>query len=143
MKRFVFKLEAVLGYRRRLEEMALTEFQMALALEREAEIEKDRLHEALLSECKMGEREQDGWFRLQRDGYKRQLLVLIKEQTAKWQELKKVTQEKRERYLESRKETKSLERLREKAWQAYQKEVERSEQQEMDDLFLMKAANTI
>jgi flagellar FliJ protein len=143
MKRFVFGLQAVLGYRRQLEEMALAEYQIALAQEREAEAETSRLRQVLLSECRADQVNVDNWTRMKRDEYKRQLTVLIKVQAERWQALVLVTQEKREKYLESRKETKSLERLREKAFQAYQKEVVRLEQQEMDELFLMKSAGAV
>ncbi len=138
MKRFQFRLESVLLYRRQLEELALVDFQKALSNERDAEDKLIRMRDSLNDLCRAGMNGEDGSVRMQRDEFKRQLFTLIEMQTRLLTELKGVTKEKRERYLESRKETRILERLRDKAWLEYQKSVDKVEQQEMDDLFLMK-----
>jgi len=138
LKRFQFRLESVLLYRRQLEELALVDFQKALSNERDAEDKLIRMRDSLNDLCRAGMNGEDGSVRMQRDEFKRQLFTLIEMQTRLLTELKGVTKEKRERYLESRKETRILERLRDKAWLEYQKSVDKVEQQEMDDLFLMK-----
>ncbi len=138
MKRFQFRLDAVLQYRRQLEELALADFQGALANERKAEDDVLQLKKSLLDVCQAGISGADGPFRLKRDEFKGQLAALIKKQSLLLEELRLLTLGKREQYLESKKETRILERLREKSWLAYQKSIDRLEQQEMDDLFLMK-----
>lgn len=138
MKRFQFRLESVLLYRRQLEELALVDFQKALSNERDAEDKLIRMRDSLNDLCRAGMNGEDGSVRMHRDEFKRQLFTLIEVQTRLLTELKGITKEKRERYLESRKETRILERLRDKAWLEYQKSVDKVEQQEMDDLFLMK-----
>ena len=138
MKRFQFRLESVLLYRRQLEELALVDFQKALSNERDAEDKLIRMRDSLNDLCRAGMNGEDGSVRMQRDEFKRHWFTLIEMQTRLLTELKGVTKEKRERYLESRKETRILERLRDKAWLEYQKSVDKVEQQEMDDLFLMK-----
>lgn len=138
MKRFQFRLQTILHYRRNLEELALADFQKALSSEKKAEDKLNRLAESLNELCRAGLKGEDGSVRLQRDEFKRQLFGLIAAQRQLLVELSRVTVEKKERYLEARKETRVLERLREKAWAEYQKALEKTEQREMDDLFLMK-----
>ena len=138
MKRFQFRLQTVLQYRRQLEEQALARFQEALSQERDAERTLRELYDNLLDVCRAGLTGSDAPFRLSRDEFKRQLSVLISHQNKLLESLKKGTLERRKEYLEAKKESRILERLREKSWVAYQKDVERQEQQEMDELYLMK-----
>lgn len=138
MKQFQFRLEVVLQYRKQVEELALADFQNAMAQERLAEDELKRMAGSLLEVCRLGINGDDGPFRQSRDEFKWQLSALIKRQTAVLKGFQQATLEKRSRYLETKKDSKILERLREKAWIAYQKSADRQEQRDMDDLFLMK-----
>lgn len=138
MKRFQFRLETVLQYRKQLEDLALIAFQNALAEERRAGRELGDLHESLQNVCQIGLGGSDGPIRLSLDAFKRQISNLIRQKQLQLEELSRITADKREKYLDSKRESKILYRLREKAWIVYQKSLEQQEQQEMDDLFLMK-----
>ena len=138
MKRFQFRLETVLQYRKQLEDLALIAFQNALAEERRAGRELGDLQESLQNACQIGLGGSDGPIRLSLDAFKRQISNLIRQKRLQIEELSRITADKREKYLDSKRESKILHRLREKAWIVYQKSLEQQEQQEMDDLFLMK-----
>lgn len=144
MKRFKFKLENVLSYRVTLEGLAKNNYQEAVRLlnlekERLVELEKTRhdLMVAYNNDMRVGAVIHPDqvilWAR-----YSSQLAAMITLQHKRIIEKQKIVQEKFQEWNRRRKDVKVIEKLKEKRWQQYLKDIEKEDQKFQDEIFLAK-----
>ncbi|GMV36026.1 MAG: hypothetical protein AMXMBFR61_05340 [Fimbriimonadales bacterium] len=132
MRRFRFRLESVLRYRRRIEEIKEASFARAhrnrlIAEARAAEMERTRER---VSSMELGV---DLDTRRQRELYLMRLDDMIAAQRQLVEILMRDEDAAREEWLAARREVKALEELRERALRRHEKEVLREEQRELDE----------
>lgn len=137
-KRFSFRLEGVLEYRRQLEDIKKKDFLFA----RRARLEQEKRLASLLA---LEEREKDVLRELERDevdiiklrlqmGYLAHISRWINNAREELQRLQKAEEEKRVEMVEATKQVKVLERLKEHQYERYLYELGRSEQKFLDEI---------
>lgn len=144
MKRFRFKLENVMKYRITLEELAKNNYREAmqnvnLEKQRLAELEqnRDNLMTAYNDQIKPGAViHHDNINLIARYTY--QLAFLIDTQHNNIAQKEEIAREKFREWNEKRKDVKVMERLKEKKWNEYLKEIDKEDQQFQDEIFLAK-----
>ena len=131
MKKFKFSLEMVLNYKQQVLESLQGEHAAALSRLREQEQLLERMwREYRAYNEEYCEKKAAGMTISEAMSYQNGLRVLeqqIQRETDRLEELRKDEERKRERVVEARKETASIEKLREKKLQVYQKAVAKSE----------------
>ena len=137
MKNFRFSLETVLGYKQQVLDSLQNEHMMAMAAERrQEELLKALGEEYRLYKQEFTERRTSGISAAEVGQYENGLHYLerkIEAETGRLQELKEQTELARERMVEAKKETASLEKLREKKKSAHQKEAAKEEERLIDE----------
>ncbi len=144
MRRFVFHLETLLGYRQRLEGLAENEYRRALAernqaRERLREIEQSRAALLRRHEVRPGAVADVRWLELLsrcaaqlRDLGERQASVVLERDAEAEQRLAD--------WHRRRRDAEVIRRLKQKKRAAWVREAEREEQKTQDDLFIAKKA---
>lgn len=142
MKRFVFKLENVLKYRHTMENLAKTAYREALRL---LNIEKDKLMQLLDSRhalmqaynIKAGSivHPEELNFLAR---YTLQLTHLIEQQRTVIKTKEEISREKFLEWNKKRMDVKVMERLKEKRWQEYLREIDKEDQKFQDEIFIAK-----
>lgn len=138
MKKFQFSLESVLDYKSQVLDVSKAE--QAAALEKVRRQEKvlfdANVRYAHLNE-EFQEKTRSGLKIAEALSYEMGLRVLegeIRQETERLEALRKTAEEKRLQVVEAKKDSASLEKLREKKLQGYQKDVRKSEEQLIDEL---------
>jgi len=138
LKQFKFSLETVHGYKQQLLDAARNEYAEVLARVAEQEKILDAVWERYRSyNSEFCERKAVGLPLQEAVLYESGLRVLeirIQEETEALEKLRVEEDQKREQVLEARKETATLEKLRDKKYAAYQKAVQKSEEAFIDEL---------
>jgi flagellar FliJ protein len=142
MKRFKFKLENVLKYRATLEDLAKNEYRDALRI---LNIERDKLQRYLEN------RRQLGRFYDVKPGavihpdmlafvarYTTQLASLIHMQKNIIKEKESIANDKFQAWNIKRKDVKVVEKLKEKKWQQYKREMDKADQIFQDEIYIAK-----
>jgi flagellar FliJ protein len=142
MRRFRFRLEPVLKHRKTLEEQALRGLGAAQRAFQLEVLKKNRLRDDLARS--LGRREQIGLeptgsvaFQLENDFIAGTKQRLIKADQAIFRASKNVEKALRA-YLKTKRDTRAIELLRQKALEEFRKEQGKREQREQDDLNLMR-----
>lgn len=142
MKKFRFSLETVLDYK----QQALD----ALQVEHGAILAQVRAQEMAIEEMEAAYRHLDGEFirrkqegitvvdAMKYDQYLRAMERQLEEAYQRLEELKKQAEKKRQEVVEAKKETSSIEKLREKKLDSYNKAVQKSEEAMIDELVSTK-----
>lgn len=147
MKRFKFKLENVLEYRVTLETLAKNAYQEALRvlnIERDNLLHLFNLRKELMNSynIKAGDVVQpETLMFLSR--YTVQLAHLIERQTIVVTEKEEISKEKLQDWTKKRMDLKVIERLKEKKWKEYLKEIDKEDQKFQDEIFIAKKVNEV
>lgn len=138
MKRFRFGLDGVLGYRQQVLEGEQNEYAKALQRVRE---QQDRVDDAQARYQDLNQRFREeaaaGMTAADAMGFENGLRVLeveIARETQTLQTLRQEAEEKRAQVLQAHMDATVLERLKEKQQDAYQKEVQKSDERLIDEL---------
>lgn len=138
MKRFRFGLDGVLGYRQQVLEGEQNEYAKALQRVRE---QQDRVEDAQARYQDLNQRFREeaaaGMTAADAMGFENGLRVLeveIARETQTLQTLRQEAEKKRARVLQAHMDAAVLERLKEKQRDAYQKEVQKSDERLIDEL---------
>lgn len=138
MKRFRFGLDSVLDYRRQVLDSCQGEYAQAM--------EQVRRQEARKAEAEDRYRQHNQEFRdaaaagitaadaLAYESGLRALEREIARESKLLEEYRRIAEEKRERMMQAHIDMTALERLREKKWQDYNKEAQKSDEQFIDEL---------
>ena len=140
MKRFEFSLRTLLKYKINLEKKRKSLW----ALARQKRFEEERLLEEYKAEEASARKRMEefslGAVDLERlrsfPPYVRRLLNLQRAQQSAVKEALKEEEERFQEWIQTRKEKKALENYRAKLWKEYLRELDKSEQIEMDDIFI-------
>ena len=131
MKRFQFGLDTVLQYKRQVLDGAQNEYAEAIQRVRQQE---RRLREA---EARHRRAEAEGITIADAMGYEMGLRMLegeIQREESRLHQLQTEAEERRKRMIAARQDTSSLEKLREKKLESYEKELQRQEELRIDEL---------
>lgn len=147
MKRFKFKLENVLEYRVTLETLAKNAYQEALRIlniERDNLLHLFNLRKELMNSynIKAGEVVQPEMLMFL-SRYTVQLAHLIERQTIVVTEKEEISKEKLQDWTKKRMDLKVIERLKEKKWKEYLKEIDKEDQKFQDEIFIAKKINEV
>ena len=138
MKKFRFSLDTVLAYKKQALDAAKAEHGAALAQVREQERVVDREEQCYRDyNLEYRRRKEEGLTIGEAAVYQtglRALEMRIQREKDRLEELKKIEEEKRAQMIEAKKETSSLEKLKEKKLDEYQKAVQKSEEAMIDEL---------
>lgn len=142
MKKFKFQLETVLGYKQQVLDNRLVEHGAAVAqvTRQEAVLEKARNRRAEY-EAEFEQKKREGMTMFEALKYQNCMQVLVNDierETEKLMHLRRIEEEKRARVVESRVETKTLEKLKEIKMQDYKFEANKEEERFIDDLTATK-----
>lgn len=139
MRRFRFKLEALLGLRKVREKEVQTELSKLLNIQNIERTKQVNYQQQIAGEHrKLNEKIQDGMY-----SYSEAIVFerfvefanrVIKNAQDKIDSMEPGIQKVRDRLIEVSKERKVIERLKEKKWQEYREELNREEAKENDDL---------
>ena len=137
MKKFKFSLETVLSYKDQILDAIRNEYaaMQAQVLEQEGVLQAVWAHYRAYNE-EFRTRKAEGMSIIDAITYENGLRVLerdIQRETEKLEELRKQAEAKREEMVEAKKETASLEKLREKKLDAYEKAIQKSEEQFIEE----------
>jgi len=137
VKKFKFSLETVLSYKDQILDAIRNEYAalQAQVREQEAVLEAVWAHYRAYNE-EFRTRKAEGMSIIDAITYENGLRVLerdIQRETGKLEELRKQAEAKREEMVEAKKETASLEKLREKKLDAYEKAIQKSEEQFIEE----------
>lgn len=146
MKKFKFSLETVLSYKDQILNSLRNEHGAILAAIREQEEVLDevwrRYREYNEEFC---ERKRTGMTAMDAVMYQSALRaqeLQIQRETEKLEELRKEEEKKRNEVVEAKKETASLEKLRERKLENYNKELQKSEEQKIEEFVVTQRAMT-
>ncbi len=146
MKRFQFKLENVLKYRKTLEDLAKNEYREGLRL---LNIEKESLRQMEINRKKLAR-----FYDLQPGSvvdpdflsfvarYTIQLSHLIERQKGIIKDKEEIAAEMFRAWNKNRQDVKVVEKLKEKKWKQYLREVDKEEQIFQDEIFIAKKIRT-
>ena len=137
MKKFKFSLETVLSYKDQVLDSIRNEYAVlqAQVAEQEAVLEAIQAHYQAYNE-EFRTRKAEGMSIIDAITYENGLRVLekdIQRETQRLEEYRKQAEEKSEEMVEAKKETASLEKLREKKLDAYEKTIQKSEEQFIEE----------
>lgn len=145
MKKFKFSLNIVLDYKQQVLDALMGEHGVILARVREQEqvleAAQNRYRDYNLE---YRERKAEGMTISDAMGYQTGLRVLereIQRETEKLEELRRQEEKKREQVVEAKKETSSLEKLKDKKLDSYQKALQKSEEAFIDEFVSASRAN--
>lgn len=142
MKKFIFSLEKVMDYKNQNLESKKNEHAKAVMLMKEQEATIEALNNKYDSiNCEFNEKKQSGITVLEASEYTSFLRTLeykIKQEILHLEELKKVEEQKRKEVVEMKIETSSLEKLKEKKFEQYQKDVQKSEELFIEEFVMRK-----
>lgn len=132
MKKFNFPLDTVLGYKNQVLDSLRNEHASSLndVIKQEEHIENLQIQYAEFNQS-FNEKKAIGITiieALNYESYLRKLEAIIKQEYKKLNELKKIEEEKRNMVIEAKKETASIEKLKEKKLEQYNKEVQKNEE---------------
>ncbi|NLK38606.1 MAG: flagellar export protein FliJ [Epulopiscium sp.] len=132
MKKFSFSLETVLDYKNQVLDSLQNDHANAVKQMLTQEERVEQLNRQYVS-CnqEFNEKKVHGLTvieALQYETYLRNLEEKIKKEYQKLEECKKEEERRRAAVVEAKKETSSIEKLKEKKWEQYQKEVQKSEE---------------
>ena len=133
MKRFQFGLDTVLQYKRQVLDGAQNEY--AEAIQRVRQQERRLRHRSLNQQFRRAEAE--GITIADAMGYEMGLRMLegeIQREESRLHQLQTEAEERRKRMIAARQDTSSLEKLREKKLESYEKELQRQEELRIDEL---------
>ena len=147
MKRFQFKLQSLLNYKRHLEQMARQEMAKAVsdvnACRHQIQTLRGDRESAVLKLDSLVEKGVNAReFNLHR-GFISTVDRMIRDEQAKKVRLEKVVEKKRSMLKKRTIDKKALERLREKRAEEHTREMLREEQKELDDMSSLKTAREI
>ena len=132
MKKFSFSLDKVLDYKQQLLEAVQAEHAAALSEVRRQEERIEELWQSYRAYNKeFCESKEAGLMiteALMYEGGLRAMERQIQQETLRLEELRKIEEQKRSAMIEARKETASLEKLKEKKLDIYQKAIQKSEE---------------
>ena len=142
MKRFRFRLQALLNYKKHLEEMARQEMAKAVALVNECEEQiqsliKERRKTASILEKKVADGVSSGEFK-RYHGFLAALDQMVVEERNKKFRLEKALDEKRSILTKRTIEKRAMERLREKRAEEHVREMLKEEQKVLDEVASLK-----
>ena len=138
MKRFQFGLDTVLQYKRQVLDGAQNEYAEAIQRVRQQERrlrEAEARHRSLNQQFRRAEAE--GITIADAMGYEMGLRMLegeIQREESRLHQLQTEAEERRKRMIAARQDTSSLEKLREKKLESYEKELQRQEELRIDEL---------
>ena len=136
MKRFQFGLDTVLQYKRQVLDGAQNEYAEAIQRVRQQERrlrEAEARHRSLNQQFRRAEAE--GITIADAMGYEMGLLEgEIQREESRLHQLQTEAEERRKRMIAARQDTSSLEKLREKKLESYEKELQRQEELRIDEL---------
>ena len=142
MKKFRFSLETVLDFKQQALDALQVEHGAILAQIQEQELEIDEMEAAYRHlDQEFNRRKREGISVVDAMKYDQYLRAQERELKAAYQrlaELRKKAEEKRQEVVEAKKETSSIEKLREKKLEAYNKAVQKSEEAMIDELVSTK-----
>ena len=142
MKKFQFRLQALLRYKKHLEQMARQEMAKAVAEVNACEMEIQRLvHERLNAALRLEERVAKGIRSGEFKRYQEFLVIMdqiIVQERIRKQRLEKIMEEKRSMLTQRTIEKKAMERLREKRAEEYTRDMLREEQKMLDEVASLK-----
>ena len=133
MKRFQFGLDTVLQYKRQVLDGAQNEY--AEVIQRVRQQEAEARHRSLNQQFRRAEAE--GITIADAMGYEMGLRMLegeIQREESRLHQLQTEAEERRKRMIAARQDTSSLEKLREKKLESYEKELQRQEELWIDEL---------
>lgn len=137
MKKFKFSLETVLAYKGQVLDSIRNEYAALQAQVREQEAVLEAVWEHYRTyNGEFRTRKAEGMTIIDAMTYENGLRVLerdIQRETERLEELQKKTEEKREEMVEAKKENASLEKLKEKKLAAYEKTVQKNEEQFIEE----------
>ena len=147
MKKFQFRLQSLLKYKRHLEQVAKQEMAKAVAdvltcEQRITELQKDRVSATDQLEFQVEKGMGAGRFNRYTEFITALDQMIILEQNKKT-ELEKILSDKRDALKQRTIEKKSLERLREKQAREYTQEMIREEQKGLDEIASLKTAREV
>ncbi|MCW8800160.1 MAG: flagellar export protein FliJ [Desulfobacter sp.] len=147
MKKFQFRLQSLLKYKRHLEQVAKQEMAKAVAdvltcEQRITELQKDRISATDQLESQVEKGMGAGQFNRYTEFITALDQMIIREQSKKT-ELEKILSDKRDALKQRTIEKKSLERLREKQAREYTQEMIREEQKGLDEIASLKTAREV
>lgn len=138
MKKFQFNLDSVLGYRQQVLDGLQNEYAQAMekvhrqeARKAAAEARYSQLNQKFREEAAVGISVADA---LSYEGGLRQLEKEIARETQVLEEYRRAAEEKRQQMMQAHIDTTVLERLKEKKFQEYQKDVQKSDERFIDEL---------
>ena len=146
MKKFHFSLDTVLGYKQQVLDNLRSEHAALLRQVTEQEAVVAGLvqqHRQLNADFREAERE--GMTIARAKTYEMGLRVLeqqIQAATVRLRELEQAAEEKRRQVVAARQETASLEKLKDKKWEDYQKQVQKGEELLIEELVTAARART-
>lgn len=147
MKKFQFRLQSLLKYKRHLEQVAKQEMAKAVAdvlncEQRITGLQKDRISAADQLESQVEKGMEAGQFNRYRQFITARDEMIILERNKKT-ELEKILGDKRDALKQRTIDKKSLERLREKQAREYTHEMIREEQKSLDEITSLKTAREV
>ncbi|MCI8321979.1 MAG: flagellar export protein FliJ [Dorea sp.] len=132
MKKFSFSLDKVLDYKQQLLESVQAEHAAALSeLHQQENVVQEAWNSYRIYNEEFCESKKNGLMIAEALFYERRLRAMearIQEETERLKQLQKVEEQKRNAVIEVKKETASLEKLKEKKLNLYQKAVQKSEE---------------
>lgn len=138
MKKFRFQLDTVLGYKQQVLDNRLVEHGAAVAqVTRQEAVLQDARNRLANYEAEFQQKQAEGMSMFEALKYQNCIQALVSEverETEKLIQFRRVEEEKRARVVESRVETKTLEKLKEIKLQDYNKGVQKDEERFIDDL---------
>lgn len=147
MKRFEFKLQSLLNYKKHLEQMARQEMAKAVADVNACENQILKLHETKKNAAQRLEQLVEkgvgsGEFKLH-NGFLTILGQMIIEENRRKQQLEKILDEKRSMLTKRTIDKKAMERLREKRAQEYTRDMLSEEQKALDEVASLKTVREL
>lgn len=146
MKKFKFKLEVVLGERKRVENLKLREYSLALQIMQKMIAEKSamekRLAEAIDEATKLNELPENNIGQIMAiDSFIKSLKIRLGWKRQEIERGNKLTERTRLEYVKASQKTKTLEKLKEKKIEEFKEVLHKRELKQMDDIYIMRAGS--
>ena len=142
MKKFHFQLDSVLGYKQQVLDNRLVEHGAAVAqVTRQEAVLDDARNRRSDYEAEFEQKKTEGMTMFEALKYQHCMQALVNEverETERLARLRRIEEEKRARVVESRVETKTLEKLKEIKLQDYNHAIQKDEERFIDDLTATK-----
>lgn len=147
MKKFKFQLDTVLRYKTQVLDIRLAEHGTALAnVRRQEGVLEQAVNNRVACEKEYNEMKRQGLTVADAMKYETGITVLqraVERETAKLKELRRIEEQKRAALVEAKKETQSLEKLREMKQGEYNSMVSKAEEKEIDDLVMARRSASL